>query len=180
MQILPHWHRYLFKTNKIKPIWGEGIFWLDTFYNIPVSNKNLPVLSLIPWHLFMTAQLIRSAASSCCSVQPASYSYHQQLFLLFRTNEKLWGKLCSPPSRGKASFERLKNYTVCLTAWYLVLVVVGFVWFWFVFLVLSLQPKWQHKGHLAYSQTCRNSELYLSGNSFITYKSRALLSWSCT
>lgn len=78
------------------------------------------------WHLFMTAQLIRSAAGFCCSVQPASYSYHHQLFLLFRTNEKLWGRLYSPPSRGKSSFQRPQSYAVCITDWCFVVFVFFF------------------------------------------------------
>lgn len=66
-------------------------------------------------HLFVTAQLIRSAAGFCCSFQPASYSYHHQLFLLFRTKEELWGRLCSPPSRGKSSFQRPQCYAISIT-----------------------------------------------------------------
>ena len=154
--------------------------------------------------------LIRSAAGFCCSVQPASYSYHHQLFLLFRTNEKLWGRLCSPPSRGKSSFQRPQSFeedsavlqgesrhfkdpkalrqtlqssfkgkvviskTPKLYNLHYRLVVLVF------FPVLSLQPKWQHKGHLVYSQVCSSTELYLLGNSLITYRSTALTSLSCT
>lgn len=106
------------------------------------------------WHLFMTAQLIRSAASFCCSVQPASYSYHHQLFLLFRTNEKLWRRLCSPSSRGRSLFKHPKDLQSAYT--------ITDHWVAFFFpLKLSLQPKWQHKRHLVYSQICSSIELYL-------------------
>lgn len=119
------------------------------------------------WHLFMTARLIRSAAGFCCSVQPASYSYHHQLFLLFRTNEKLWGRPYSPPS--SHHFKDPKAMQSALQT--LVLLCV--------FFPRNMQPKSHYKRRtVKYGELQNQSSNQYLGNNLITYRSTVFLSHS--
>lgn len=119
-----------------------------------MSNKNLPVLTLIPWHDTCSWRHSWSDQLRASVVQFSQQAIHitTSCFCFLQLMKNFEGD-CSPPSRGNSSFQRRQSYTICITD----------CWSVFFFLVLSLQPKWQHKGHLLYSQICRSTQLYLLG-----------------